>query len=376
MSNVLAPAAARGGLDRGVRCARVSAGPCAVALRGADRGVRVRRRPVGGCGELVHPRRRGDVRRSVWRRWARSGAQQQPHRGRSGDGQRLEDRPDQRPGRRVRAQRRLARSACDVRCGGRSPDPFGITIDPASGDVYVSDSTGIARYVSDGQPTPTYTVDNTFTVTGVAGALAFDAGNDQVLRRGHGDQHRQALREPRQQLPARRSTDRPAPVHQAPSPACEDLAVKANGDVVVVDASGDPADSSVISRVERYASNGVWQATIGPVDGAATVAVLPTTDEVVVLGQSGRGGIWTSPSLFVFDADTTSRQLELNGGDDGASTTWSTVSGLAAGAGSSVCRHGLQPRLGPGRVGTREHPGTTARRRSDRADAALPPACR
>jgi len=76
--------------------------------------------------------------------------------------------------------------------GGELSDPYGIAVDP-SGDVYVSDAGNdrIVRYTSDGLPTPTYTLDGTYTspakgtgaeeVGNFASTLAIDPVNGDLL---------------------------------------------------------------------------------------------------------------------------------------------------------------------------------------------------
>lgn len=58
--------------------------------------------------------------------------------------------------------------------------PYGVAVDQSTGDVYVSGNDGvapkIARFVSDGQPTPTYSLDATFT-SPAAGAGAGQIGD-------------------------------------------------------------------------------------------------------------------------------------------------------------------------------------------------------
>lgn len=75
---------------------------------------------------------------------------------------------------------------------GELSDPYGIAVDP-SGDVYVSDAGNdrIVRYTSDGAPTPTYTLDGTYTspakgtgaeeVGNFASTLAIDPANGDLL---------------------------------------------------------------------------------------------------------------------------------------------------------------------------------------------------
>lgn len=75
---------------------------------------------------------------------------------------------------------------------GELSDPYGIAVDP-SGDVYVADAGNdrIVRYTSDGAPTPTYTLDGTYTspakgtgaeeVGNFASTLAIDPASGDLL---------------------------------------------------------------------------------------------------------------------------------------------------------------------------------------------------
>jgi DNA-binding beta-propeller fold protein YncE len=76
---------------------------------------------------------------------------------------------------------------------GDLSSPYGIAIDQSNGDVYVSDAGNdrIVRYTSDGQPTPTYTLDATYTspakgtgaeeIGNFASTLAVDPANGDLL---------------------------------------------------------------------------------------------------------------------------------------------------------------------------------------------------
>jgi hypothetical protein len=78
---------------------------------------------------------------------------------------------------------------------GELSSPFGIAIDQTNGEVYVSDpgNNRIVRYTGDGQPTPTYTLDATYTspaqgsnaaagqIQNFAAPLAIDPANGDLL---------------------------------------------------------------------------------------------------------------------------------------------------------------------------------------------------
>jgi hypothetical protein len=208
---------------------------------------------------------------------------------------------------------------------GDLTDPFGIAIDQATGDVYVSDVTRVVKYTSDGAPTPTFTKDNTFASLAVTGPLAFDATSNQLLV---GDTAANVVRRYSTSGVAGATFDGSA---GAGSPGAfagiQDLAVDSTGDIVVVDATGNPAlNDGSVSRVERFASNGDWEATIGPVEQAATVAIRPADNEVLVSGNQNSVYVGGTPSIHVFTPGGIERtplpvRFELY---------YATISGIAA----------------------------------------------
>jgi hypothetical protein len=208
---------------------------------------------------------------------------------------------------------------------GELTDPYGIAIDQSSGDVYVSDATRVVRYTSDNAPTPTFTKDNTFTIAGVTGPLAFDAVNDQLVV---ADTTTNTVRRYGTNGTPGAAFDGSA---GAGSPGAfvglQDLAVDSTGDVIVVDATGNPGlINGSVSRVERFASNGDWKATVGPVAGAATVAVRDG-DELIVSDKQNT--VYSSSghaTLHRFAADGT----ELDDIPSDALPQYAVVAGIAS----------------------------------------------
>ena len=212
---------------------------------------------------------------------------------------------------------------------GDLTNPFGIAIDQSSGDVYVSDATRVVRYTSDNAPTPTFTKDNTFTISGVTGPLAFDAANDQLVV---ADTATNTVRRYGTDGTLGATFDGSA---GAGSPGAfvglQDLAVDSTGDVIVVDATGNPVlNGGSVSRVERFAANGDWEATVGPVAGAATVAVTGS-DEVVV--SDAQNTVYTAghATLHRFAADGTA----LDDIPSGSLTDYSIVAGITSDDGTN-----------------------------------------
>jgi hypothetical protein len=204
-------------------------------------------------------------------------------------------------------------------------NPYGIAIDQDSGAVYVSDADDVVKFDSDGAATPTFTLDAGFTSPGVTGPLAFDQGDDALL-----------------------VADRSADVVRRFSPSgvagttfdgtgssgtfagLQDLAVDSTGDVVVIDAAGDPG-AGATSRIERFDATGTWEATLGPVAGAATVGIVPANDDVIIGGNQDAADRDELPTLSRFAADGTAlRAVEVDG-----STLWSTTTGIAVADGAA-----------------------------------------
>jgi hypothetical protein len=181
---------------------------------------------------------------------------------------------------------------------GDVTDPFGIAVDQSTGDVYVADDNDVVKYTSDGAPTPTFTKDNTFTSPGVTGALAFDQGNHQLLV---ADTATNTIRRYSTTGTAGTTFDGSAGTGSPGAfTGVQDLAVDSTGDVIVIDSNGDPAQGTGTSRVERYGANGAWEATVGAVTQAATLAARPDTDELIVSTNQDAAGQFQKAALRVF----------------------------------------------------------------------------
>ena len=207
--------------------------------------------------------------------------------------------------------------------------PHGIAIDQADGDVFVSDplTNQIQRYATDGRPIPIYSrVSYSSPAAGAgpgeigdfAASLAVDPTTGDLLVADPGDDLIQRYSSAGQFLGSFDGTGSPSTFT-----GLQDLAVDSTGDVIVVDSDGgDPADGAV-SRVERFSSAGVWEETIGPVPGAANVAVRPFNDELVISGNQDAVNRDETPTLFVYDSSSNA-QLTFP-----ANVAYSTVAGIA-----------------------------------------------
>ncbi|HEX5922685.1 MAG TPA: hypothetical protein VFY45_02560 [Baekduia sp.] len=211
---------------------------------------------------------------------------------------------------------------------GSLTDPFGIAIDDSTGEVYVSDSANsrIRKFTGDGAPTPTFTLDGTFTSPGNASALAFDQAAGQLV-----------YIDPTSQQVKRATTSgvtTGAPFNGDTSgtafTALQDLAVTSAGEIVVVDSTGDPAQATGESRIERYAANGDHDGTLGPVSGAATVAVIPDGDQILVSGLQDAVNSSAYATLTIFANDGT-QTVAFNSAEQ-----FSIVTGIAAVTGSGA----------------------------------------
>ena len=219
---------------------------------------------------------------------------------------------------------------------GELTDPFGVAVNSSTGSVYVSDAGNnrIVRYTTDGAPTPAFTLDATFTSpasgTGAAqlgdfaAPLAVDStGKLVVADKGNQRVKRFTSSGAYDNL----SFDGSGP-GVAPFDQLQDLAVDATGDVLVVDADGDPGTGAT-SRVLRYGADGTYEATVGPVAGAATVAVRPGTDTVLISGNQDSVNRDQRPTVFEWEgSDTLVGQLPI-----GEDAKYDSVSGIGAGPG-------------------------------------------
>jgi DNA-binding beta-propeller fold protein YncE len=215
---------------------------------------------------------------------------------------------------------------------GELLDPFGVAVDQVDGDLYVADSGNdrILRY--ERGVLGDYTLDITFPspaqgaaageVGSFAAALAVDPSNGDLL-----------VADPGNNLVSRYtsaggfvSSFDGSTSPDGPLTGLVDLAINSSGDVFVVDFTGDIGLQQGTSRVERFAADGAHEQTLGPVPMAATVAVRPGTDEIVVSGD--QDAVWRDSvaSLHTFTAaGSPGGQVSL----DMSSAQYSRVSGMA-----------------------------------------------
>lgn len=218
---------------------------------------------------------------------------------------------------------------------GPGSSPLGIAIDQGTHAVYVSNADGgrIARYVSDGAPTPTYTLDGGYAgpaagsgagqIGSFSSPLAIDPRNGDLLVADRGNR-----------LVSRFASDGTFlgsfdGSGSAGGPFTDpiDLAVDAAGQAYVVDfTSGSPF--SWASVLDRFGPDGSARPAPAPaVDTPRSVAFDPHSGNVVVAGHSTMGAL---PHLFVLHDE-----VPVTDFDYPAATQGSAAAGLAVDGGAS-----------------------------------------
>lgn len=209
--------------------------------------------------------------------------------------------------------------------------PVGVAIDQANGDVYVSDASGVLKFVSDGAPVPTFTQDLTFTSPSATGPLAFDQVADQLLV---ADTATNTVR--RFGAGGASGTTFDGAVSGRAFNALEDIAVQDDGDVIVLDGK----------RVVRFEDDNSFAATLPDLHGDPNVVTaVPGTDNLLV-GQSGG----YSPDYSAF-LDSAHLYRYVGGAHSGTTVLPATIQGLAGLVVSGDASHNLYAVTGPGSSG-------------------------
>lgn len=182
--------------------------------------------------------------------------------------------------------------------GGELSSPFGVAIDQANGDVYVTDvgNTRIRRYTTDGAVTPTYTLDPTYTspaLSPVPGAgapdgtigsfessIAIDPTNGDLLIADNGNNRVSRFDDTGafvSDFDGADSTDG-AFTH------LEDIAFSPAGKIFAADSTAPSARDGGLSRVLRFSGAGAFEATLRPLrgEGDAFLAYDSTHDNLVI----------------------------------------------------------------------------------------------
>jgi hypothetical protein len=173
--------------------------------------------------------------------------------------------------------------------------PYGIAIDQANGDVYVSEygaANQIVRYQSDGAPTPTYTLDPSFVspepgsgagqIGSFASPIAVDPTTHGLLVADTGNQRVSRFTSSGAFVaPSFNGSDTTG----GPFAGLRDVAVGSTGTIYVVDGPGAP-EQGAPARIEQFNPAGVSQGALGPVETPLSVTVDPSTGRVLVGGRS------------------------------------------------------------------------------------------
>jgi DNA-binding beta-propeller fold protein YncE len=183
--------------------------------------------------------------------------------------------------------------------------PFGIAIDQSTGAVYVSDAGNnrIVKFDSDGAPTPSFTVDGTFTspaqgssagqIGSFAAAVAVDPTNGDLLVADPGNN----LVDRYDSTGAFKSSFDGSTSPEGAFTGLLDVNADPSGNVLVVDQNGDVVLGGGSSRVERFDASGNYLASF-PVPAPGLVAADPADGAVRVLGNVDYGD---TPQIYVFD---------------------------------------------------------------------------
>jgi DNA-binding beta-propeller fold protein YncE len=203
---------------------------------------------------------------------------------------------------------------------GTLVQPEGIAVDPSSGSVYVADAGAeeIFEFDSDGAPTPTFSLDASFSspaagsgdgeLGSFAAALAFDATSDRLLVADPGNNRIDRFEPDGTFESAFDGSD-----SGTAFTSLKDLAVGPSGDLYVVDGG----------RVERFEADGNHISSVTGLPGEPDrVAYNPLSEEVLV-GHSGSGF-----EAAVYQVDAQTGQFTGSFREE-APSWWGTIAGLA-----------------------------------------------
>lgn len=227
---------------------------------------------------------------------------------------------------------------------GQLSEPWGIAIGEDAGDtyVYVADAGNdrIVKYDSDEAATPSFSLDAGFTSpalgtgTGQVGdfkaSLAVDPISGDLLVADPVRNRVIRLEEDGTPVAGGEFNGSAGAGSPGAFTGLTDIAVNSDGDVYVIDQTGDVIFQEGTARALRYSSAGSYKATLSPVgpnQRPGTIAVRPDTDEVVVSGEQDAGYRYDYPTIHLFDSANQPRQTIS------ASFAWAkTVFGLALGS--------------------------------------------
>lgn len=181
--------------------------------------------------------------------------------------------------------------------GGTLSEPNGIAVDPATGSVYVADAGAeqIFKFDSDGQPTPSFSLDASFVSPGVGSAagqvgsfaapLAFDASAERLLLADPGNN-----RIDRFQSDGTFESSFDGSDSGTAFTSLKDIAVGPVGDVLVVDGA----------RVERFEADGTHVVSVSGLPGEPDRVAYNGHGNEILVGHSGL----FEAAVYRFDAES------------------------------------------------------------------------
>ena len=194
--------------------------------------------------------------------------------------------------------------------------PTGVAIDQDTGDVYVSNPSGVLKFdenldpITAGWTAPTETgpievdpVDHQLVVANQSANSMSRYGSDGTLERT---------------FPVNRPLD---------------FAIDSTGDIIAITSTGDIMACNATSAVEHLTREGTLLTTIGSLDAPGAVTVDPDDDSITVAAQVNQWLCNTgkNPTLSMFDPDGTPGPTTTLAGD----ALFATVPGLVAAGGGS-----------------------------------------
>jgi hypothetical protein len=214
---------------------------------------------------------------------------------------------------------------------GDLSSPTGIAVDQVSHAVYVSDSTHILRYTSDGLPTPTYTLDISFAslAQGNATALAVDPSTQDLLVADAANNLVSRYDATGFFLGSFDGSDSP----DGAFTGLLDVAADA-GHVYVVDSNGtDPVLAGGTSRAMRFTAAGAYDLGYSSVPTPTLVTIDANSGQVLI---GGNNALWYDPAgtaVYVFAGShhIVDVPYPVDGGNNTGRMTGLAVDGGASG---------------------------------------------